>query len=663
MTSASGPARPEPGSPIASALTATIGAVRAAAGRRSLDDDPAWQAVERVLSEWGPTTVSDESPAAGVLDDPLDRLAAVFRLSAVATDLLLVIAAPDIDPNIAAAYGLLIGASGPRPATVALALELAGISTVSPTGRTALGPSAPLRRWGLVSVGEGPWSLGRSLTAGDDVVGALLGEPVLEPTSAAMAVDSSEVEELTGVGGTVELTAALEAGAGLCWVEDPPGAAGAAVARTAFASADIRCVAFDLARRPAGVDLVSAATSAVRRAGLLASGVVVSSAEVLVGAPEAAAVVRLFAEAPVPVVLVGNCRWNPDWHHRLPVTVRAAPLLPESRIALWRREISAEQVPDDSLAPYRLTPEQILTATDHVSTQAAVAGREPDRVLIAETVRLLGGAGRIRSGLGWTRTSFDDLEVPDETRASLERLSSWVRLRDTVISRGPVHGMGGKGSGITALFTGSPGTGKTLAAHVIADNAGLDLMQVDLSGVIDKYVGETEKNLERVFAEAETLNVVLFFDEADALFGKRSEVRDAHDRFANQEVSYLLQRMEQFDGITVLATNLKGNLDVAFARRMHFIVHFPDPDLPTRARLWTKLLAQAGEKDPSDPIDIALLAESIELAGGDLRNIVLSGVYDAAIEESGLGMRHIRAAATREHVKLGRRVPPAFIGA
>jgi SpoVK/Ycf46/Vps4 family AAA+-type ATPase len=150
---------------------------------------------------------------------------------------------------------------------------------------------------------------------------------------------------------------------------------------------------------------------------------------------------------------------------------------------------------------------------------------------------------------------------------------------------------------------------------------------------------------------------VLFFDEADALFGKRSEVRDAHDRFANQEVSYLLQRMEQFDGITVLATNLKGNLDVAFARRMHFVVHFPDPDLPTRVRLWTKLLAQAGEKDPEDPIDVDLLAESIELAGGDLRNIVLSGVYDAAIEESGLGMRHIRAAASREHVKLGRRVP------
>ncbi len=472
-----------------------------------------------------------------------------------------------------------------------------------------------------------------------------------------MAADSAEVEELFGVDGAAELASALETGSRLCWIEDPPGAAGVALARTAFAIADIRCAAFDLARRPAGVDLLSAMTAAVRRAGLLASGVVVSSAGVLVGTPEAAAVVRLLVEAPVPVVMVGNCRWNPEWHTRLPLIVRAVPLRPESRIALWRRGIAADQVPDESLAPYRLTPEQIVSATEHINVQAGVAGREPDRVLVAETVRLLGGSGRIRAGLGWTRTSFDDLEVPEETQAALERLSSWVRMRDTVLSRGPVHGMGGKGTGITALFTGSPGTGKTLAAHVIADNAGLDLMQVDLSGVIDKYVGETEKNLERVFAEAESLNVVLFFDEADALFGKRSEVKDAHDRFANQEVSYLLQRMEQFDGITVLATNLKGNLDVAFARRMHFIVHFPDPDQPTRARLWTKLLELAGEKDPGDPVDIPLLAESIELAGGDLRNIVLSAVYDAAIEGSGLGMRHIRAAASREHVKLGRRVP------
>ena len=252
MTGAGGSARPGPASPIAAALMATVEAVAAAATRRSLDSDPAWLSVSRVLSEWafagdsagggpdpdegaGPDAGTDpEQPGPGAFDDPLDRIAAVFRLDAVAADLLLVIAAPDIDPNMAAAYGLLIGASAPRPATVALALELAGVSTVSPLGRAALGPAGPLRRWGLVSVGEGPWSLGRSLTAGDDVIGALLGGAVPEPVSAAMTVDGSEVDELSEVGGAAELTAALAAGAGLCWVEDPPGAAGVAACPNGF---------------------------------------------------------------------------------------------------------------------------------------------------------------------------------------------------------------------------------------------------------------------------------------------------------------------------------------------------------------------------------------------------------------------------------------------
>ncbi|MFC6342073.1 ATP-binding protein, partial [Nocardioides hankookensis] len=177
-----------------------------------------------------------------------------------------------------------------------------------------------------------------------------------------------------------------------------------------------------------------------------------------------------------------------------------------------------------------------------------------------------------------------------------------------------------------ALFAGGPGTGKTLAAHVVADELGLDLMQVDLPSVVSKYIGETEKNLERVFQEAESLNALLFFDEADSLFGSRSEVKDARDRYANQEVSYLLQRMEHFDGITVLATNLRGNVDPAFARRLHFIVTFPDPDEATRKELWSHHLAQLPSTDPADPLDPTALA-TLDLAGGGIRNVVLSAAY------------------------------------
>src|SRR5690606_10120335 len=220
-------------------------------------------------------------------------------------------------------------------------------------------------------------------------------------------------------------------------------------------------------------------------------------------------------------------------------------------------------------------------------------------------------------------------------------------------------GKGGKGTGIAALFSGSPGTGKTLAAHVVADALGMDLFQVELSSVVDTYIGETEKNLERIFNQAEQLNAVLFFDEADALFGSRSSVNDSRDRYANQEVSYLLQRMEAAEGITVLATNLRGNLDPAFARRLHFMVHFPDPDEATRRMLWQHHLDQLPMTDPVDPMDLDFLAGSLERAGGDIRNIVLAASYDAVAEGRSVGMRHARAATVREMAKLGRRTSDA----
>jgi SpoVK/Ycf46/Vps4 family AAA+-type ATPase len=279
--------------------------------------------------------------------------------------------------------------------------------------------------------------------------------------------------------------------------------------------------------------------------------------------------------------------------------------------------------------------------------------------LVREAARQVGGSGgagahRVPSAAGGGRPSFADLVLPEHAIASLHQLVNWARVRDQVSARGPLRANGG---GIAALFTGSPGTGKTLAANVIAEELALDLFQVDLSSIVDKYIGETEKNLERVFASAEALNVVLFFDEADALFGSRSEVRDSRDRYANQEVAYLLQRMEQFDGITILATNLRGNLDQAFSRRMSFIVHFPDPDPATRRRLWQAHLDQLPSLDADDPVDLGLLADTVELAGGDIRNIVLAAAYDATGAGEPVGMRHLAASAVAEYKKLGRRVP------
>jgi SpoVK/Ycf46/Vps4 family AAA+-type ATPase len=206
--------------------------------------------------------------------------------------------------------------------------------------------------------------------------------------------------------------------------------------------------------------------------------------------------------------------------------------------------------------------------------------------------------------------------------------------------------------GSVALFRGPPGTGKTVAASVVANAIGLPLYRVDLAGMISKYIGETEKNLERLFAAAATSDVVLFFDEADALFGKRSEVSDAHDRYANIETSYLLQRIEAQDGAVILATNLQDNLDTAFLRRIDIVVDFPAPGPADRLRLWQRLSATAAPVAPD--LDLPFLAEAFELTGGEIRNVLIAAAHAAARDGCPIGMGEIVRALAQELQKLGR---------
>jgi SpoVK/Ycf46/Vps4 family AAA+-type ATPase len=214
---------------------------------------------------------------------------------------------------------------------------------------------------------------------------------------------------------------------------------------------------------------------------------------------------------------------------------------------------------------------------------------------------------------------------------------------------------GGRGTGITALFAGDSGTGKTMAAEVIASDLGLDLYTVNLATVVDKYIGETEKNLERIFTEAARVSAVLLFDEADAIFGKRSEVRDAHDRYANIESAYLLQRMETFDGLAVLATNLRANLDDAFTRRLDMVVDFPLPDEPARLALWQRCLAPPvpARRD----LDLDLYARGFPLSGGNIRSAAITAAYLAAEAKTEIDERHLTAAIQQEYRKLGRLLP------
>jgi hypothetical protein len=252
------------------------------------------------------------------------------------------------------------------------------------------------------------------------------------------------------------------------------------------------------------------------------------------------------------------------------------------------------------------------------------------------------------------RYGWQDIVLPDDQVALLREIVATVRGRPQVLDEWGVGVKLVSSRGVTALFSGPPGTGKTMAAEIIAGELGLDLYKIDLSTVVSKYIGETEKNLERIFTEAERSNAILFFDEADALFGKRSEVRDSHDRYANIEISYLLQRMEAYDGVTVLATNLRANLDEAFTRRLQFSVDFPFPEAEDRLRIWQTLLPADVPRDPE--LDFYLLAYRFRLAGGNIRNILVSAAYLAASDGQRVTMEHLLHSTRRELQKMGRLV-------
>jgi SpoVK/Ycf46/Vps4 family AAA+-type ATPase len=208
------------------------------------------------------------------------------------------------------------------------------------------------------------------------------------------------------------------------------------------------------------------------------------------------------------------------------------------------------------------------------------------------------------------------------------------------------------GKGLNALFYGPSGTGKTMAAEIMADELKLDLYKIDLSQVVSKYIGETEKNLDKIFTEAKTSNAILFFDEADAIFGKRSEVKDAHDRYANIEISYLLQKMEEYEGITILTTNLRKNMDEAFVRRLRFSIEFPLPDESDRRRIWEVTFPSEAPK--CDDIDFGYLARQFKVTGGNIKNIVLYSAFLAAEDGKIIYMRHIIKAVKREFQKMGK---------
>lgn len=304
---------------------------------------------------------------------------------------------------------------------------------------------------------------------------------------------------------------------------------------------------------------------------------------------------------------------------------------------------------------FRLTPGQIRDAAEFAEKRrrASDGGRTITLSDLSTACRSQSNqklrelAIKVEPRYGW-----DDIVLPEDKLTLLKEICSQIKHHYLVFSR---WGFGRKlshGKGLSVLFSGPPGTGKTMAAGVIAHELELDLYKIDLSSVVSKYIGETEKNLSKIFQEAETSNAILFFDEADALFGKRTEVSDAHDRYANIETSYLLQKMEEYEGVAVLATNLRENMDDAFTRRIRFIVEFPFPDAVSRMEIWKTHFPR--EAPVEDDIDYEFLSKQFQVAGGNIKNIVLNSAFLAAEDGGKIKMEHIIRAVKREFEKIGK---------
>lgn len=324
------------------------------------------------------------------------------------------------------------------------------------------------------------------------------------------------------------------------------------------------------------------------------------------------------------------------------------------------------RLPEILSGRYRLNLDQIEDAVALVNgnkPQSDTAGADScaplDRLMAAARDVSCQHLNRLADAIEPVRR-WSDIVLPEPTMIQLHELCARISTRHEVLDDWGFAARLANGTGCNTLFAGPPGTGKTLAAEIIAAELGLNLYRIDLASVVSKYIGETEKNLSRIFTAAEQSNAVLLFDEADALFGKRSAVHDSHDRYANIEVSFLLQRMEQYDGVAILASNLAQNLDDAFVRRLAFTVHFPFPTAELRERIWTGVWP--AETPLAECVDCTWLAQAFKLSGGHIRNAALAAAYLAASEGGSVTLAHVRRAVRREFQKMGKALSDAELG-
>ncbi len=594
----------------------------------------------------------------------LETLCAAFRLSPFERDLLALCAGVELDAGIAS---LCAEAQGdPQRVSPTFSLALAALPGAH---WSALAPDAPLRYWRLIEPAPGGLLTRAPLRIDERVLHYLTGISYLDerlrglmtpirvaeallPSHQALADRIAEVWRRAR-GGVLPLVQ-------VCGDER---ATRQAIAAAACAAVGLAVHALNAAVMPSTVADVEALIRLwEREATLSASALLVECDDADPADTVRAGMLTWLIERIGGVVIVSaRDRWRPTQRVTVTIDVRRASSR-EQRDA-WRAALGAAADHLDGhvdllISQFNLSAHAIRAASAEALGRAQeYAGHDVARAVwdasrAQARPRLDDLAQRIESSVSW-----DDLVLPAAQRHLLRDIAAHVRQRARVYETWGFAARSSRGLGISALFAGASGTGKTMAAEVLANELHLDLYRIDLSSVVSKYIGETEKNLRRIFDAAEAGGAILLFDEADALFGKRSEVKDSHDRYANIEVSYLLQRMESYRGLAILTTNLKSALDTAFLRRIRFVVQFPFPDAVQRVEIWRRSFPPGA---PTDGLDFEKLAR-LNVAGGNIRNIALNAAFLAADAGEPIRMVHLLRAARAEYAKLEKQLTEAEI--
>jgi AAA+ superfamily predicted ATPase len=598
----------------------------------------------------------------------LDHLCTTFNLSPFERNVLLLCVGMEIDPTFEYLCAKAQGNPQRNYPTFSLALEI-----FPEFDWSTLTSDAPLRRWQLLEIGSGQALTKCPLRIDECVLHYLTGQPYrdqrlnslikpmaaeayhrtpLQPSHQVLAKELAATWFETADSSTLSIVQ-------LCGSEV---ASKQAIAAATCTQLGLNLKVMSASRLPTDPGQLNHLTSRWQRQAILTNSTLLLDCDELNTADTARvnAISQLIENTDTALIITTQERLTSL--QRPLITFDVPKLTHSEQRAIWEGTLGDAATELNGQVEALVSQFNLSTPAIHAACAGALGRRralrgdeEPqDQTLSLSTAlwdicraqarpRLDDLAQRIDSTATW-----DDLVLPEQQRQTLRYMTAHVRQRAKVYEGWGFAGKSGRGLGISALFAGASGTGKTMAAEVVAKELKLDLYRIDLSAVVSKYIGETEKNLRRIFDAAEAGGAVLLFDEADALFGKRTQVKDSHDRHANVEVSYLLQRMEAYQGLAILTTNLKDSLDSAFMRRIRFVVNFPFPDGTGRADIWRRIFPS---QTPTEGLDVNKLAK-LNVAGGNIRNIALNAAFLAADAGEPVMMKHILAAARSECAKL-----------